>query len=226
MNNKTIKTNMKRLLIIAAAAAALLSSADIQAQSLKDLLSKGKDLIGNETASDAVGAIAEGLLDKILPADICGSWQYSGPAVKFTSDNMLSSAASTLVSGQIEDKLDQYLQKIGIREGSFGYTFSEDSTFTTTFLKQNLKGTYSVQEEEDGSVIELKYGQNTKLNLLTMRMKIYVGTEKTQFLFNADKLLDFLGKISSSSDNSMLKSLSALAGSYDGLLLGFEVTRK
>ena len=117
---------MKRHLIIAAvAAAALLSSAaDINAQSLKDLLNKGKELIENENVSDAVGTIAEGLLGKILPSDICGSWEYSGPAVKFTSDNMLSNAASSLVSGQIEDKLGQYIQMIGIKEGSFGYTFS------------------------------------------------------------------------------------------------------
>lgn len=218
---------MKRHIIFAASAAALLfSSADINAQSLKDLLSKGKDLIGNENVSDAVGSIAEGLLDKIIPSDICGSWEYNGPAVKFTSDNMLSSAASALVSSQIEDKLSQYLQAIGIKEGSFGYTFSSDSTFTTTFLKQEISGSYSIQESEDGSEIELRYGKNTKLDLLTMRMKIYVGTEKTQFLFNADKLLDFLGKISSSSGNSLLKSLSALTDSYDGLLLGFEVSRK
>lgn len=218
---------MKRNLIIAAvAAAALLSSADIHAQSLKDLFNKGKEIISNENVSDAVSSITEGLLDKIIPSDICGSWEYAGPAVKFTSDNMLSSAASTLVSSQIEDKLSQYLQAIGIKEGSFGYTFSEDSTFTTTFLKQDINGTYSIQESEDISEIELKYGKNTKLDLLTMHMKINVGTEKTQFLFNADKLLDFLGKISSASDNSLLKSLSALTDSYDGLLLGFEVTRK
>lgn len=219
---------MKRHLIIAAvAAAALLSSAaDINAQSLKDLLNKGKELIGNENVSDAVGTIAEGLLGKILPSDICGSWEYSGPAVKFTSDNMLSNAASSLVSGQIEDKLGQYIQMIGIKEGSFGYTFSQDSTFTTTFLNQEINGTYSIQENEEGSEIQLRYGKNSKLDLLTMRMKIYVGTEKTQFLFNADKLLDFLGKISSSSDNALMKSLTALTSSYDGLLLGFEVTRK
>lgn len=219
---------MKRHLIIAAvAAAALLSSAaDINAQSLKDLLNKGKELIENENVSDAVGTIAEGLLGKILPSDICGSWEYSGPAVKFTSDNMLSNAASSLVSGQIEDKLGQYIQMIGIKEGSFGYTFSQDSTFTTTFLNQEINGTYSIQENEEGSEIQLRYGKNSKLDLLTMRMKIYVGTEKTQFLFNADKLLDFLGKISSSSDNSLLKSLTALTSSYDGLLLGFEVARK
>jgi len=139
---------------------------------------------------------------------------------------MLSNAASSLVSGQIEDKLGQYIQMIGIKEGSFGYTFSQDSTFTTTFLNQEINGTYSIQENEEGSEIQLRYGKNSKLDLLTMRMKIYVGTEKTQFLFNADKLLDFLGKISSSSDNSLLKSLTALTSSYDGLLLGFEVARK
>lgn len=219
---------MKRHLILAAAAAAALltSAADINAQSLKDLFNKGKELIGNENVGDAAAAIAEGLLDKILPSDICGSWEYNGPAVKFTSDNILSSAASTLVSGQIEDKLSQYLQAIGVKEGSFGYTFCSDSTFTTSFLNQSISGTYSIQESDEGAEIELRYGKNTKLDLLTMRMKIYVGTEKTQFLFNADKLLDFLGKVSSASDNTLLKSLTALTGSYDGLLLGFEVTRK
>jgi hypothetical protein len=44
-------------------------------------------------------------------------------------------------------------------------------------------------------------------------------------MFNADKLLDFIGKVSSSSNNSTLAAISAIAQQYDGMKLGFELKK-
>lgn len=218
---------MKKIILIAAVLTALASATcrTASAQSFKDLLNKGKDLLGNEQVQDVISGVAEGLGADILQADICGSWQYKGAAVKFTSDNLLAGAASTLASSQIEEKLDEYLQKIGLKEGAFSYTFNADSTFTNTFLKQQLKGNWSVTSGEDGKTIGLKYGRSEKFDLFTLKATVSIGTEKTEFLFNADKILEFIGKISSTSDNSMLKSLSQLTSQFDGLKIGFEMAK-
>lgn len=218
---------MKRFLAITAImAAALAAETGAAGQSLKDLLNKGKDIVNNENVQDIVGSVTESLGIDLTPDDIEGTWDYSGTAVKFTGDNILANAASTLASSQVESKLNEYLQKIGLKEGTFSYTFNADSTFTNTFLKQTLKGTYSIVKGEDGDTLQLKYGKSEKLDFLTLNTTVDMGTDKTEFLFNADRLLDFIGKISSSANNSTLKSLSALTSNYDGLKIGFQVTKK
>ena len=44
-------------------------------------------------------------------------------------------------------------------------------------------------------------------------------------LFNADKLLDFLTKLSAVSKNTTLQALNKLASQYDGLMMGFELKK-
>lgn len=218
----------KSVIIIAAAFAVTAANMETAAaQSLRDLLNKGKEVIENENVQNVIGTVTEGLGIQLSPDDICGTWNYSGTAVRFTSDNMLAGAASTLASSEIESKLDEYLLKIGLKEGTFSYTFNPDSTFTNTFLKQKLSGTYSIVKDDNGDdILELKYGKSARLDFLTLSTLVDIGTDRTEFLFNADKLLDFMGKISSTSDNSTLKSLSSLTSQFDGLKIGFEVKKQ
>ena len=46
-----------------------------------------------------------------------------------------------------------------------------------------------------------------------------------QLLFNADKLLEFISKITSSVGDSKLGALTSLLDQYDGMQIGFELTR-
>lgn len=195
----------------------LLTSCGMQmyGQSLKDLFNK-------ETIRDIAGSVVEQL--DVLPKNIEGTWEYAGTAVKFTGDNILTTAASQIASGQIETRLDEYLQIVGIREGAFSYTFNADSTFTTSFNKMDFPGRYTFSEE--ANTIELDYGKNEKLRGITLKTQVSVRLTSMELLFNADKLLDFINKISSSAGNSKLSMLNALTSQYDGLKIGFELTRK
>lgn len=195
----------------------LLTSCGMQmyGQSLKDLFNK-------ETIRDIAGSVVEQL--DVLPKNIDGTWEYAGTAVKFTGDNILTTAASQIASGQIETRLDEYLQIVGIREGAFSYTFNADSTFTTSFNKMDFPGRYTFSEE--ANTIELDYGKNEKLRGITLKTQVSVSLTSMELLFNADKLLDFINKISSSAGNSKLSMLNALTSQYDGLKIGFELTRK
>ena len=213
IDNLTAK-NMKRFSISLAAMLLACTGFQMEAQSLKDLLNK-----------DNIKKVVETVVDKldVIPENITGTWEYTGAAVKFTSDNTLMSAASELAAGQVEEKLDEYLQKIGLRQGAFSYTFNADSTFTTVFNKMKFPGTYSFSPEAD--TIELDYGRSEKLKGFTIKTQVTVRLDSMELLFNADKIIEFIGKISSSSGDSKLKVLSSLISQYDGMKIGFELTR-
>lgn len=184
----------------------------VYGQSFKDLLNKGKDV---------VGPVVEQL--DVIPKNIEGNWEFSGSAVKFTGDNVLMSAASELAAGKVEDQLNEYLQKVGIRQGLFSYVFNADGTFTTTFNKMNFSGQYTFSQEE--GTIELDYGKNEKLKGVSLKTDVSVSLNSMQLLFNADKLLDFISKISSTVGDSKIGALTSLIDQYDGLKIGFELSR-
>jgi len=123
----------------------------------------------------------------------------------------------------LEKKLKTYCAKVGIVEGMFNYVFNSDSTFTNALKKKTLKGTFSVNSDE--KTVELKYALGGKLKVTTLTAHVVISGDELSLLFNADKLLDFLTKLSSISDNSTLKLVNKLASEYDGMMLGFELKK-
>lgn len=205
---------MKKICMILFSVCMLLTGYGAKGQSLKDLLNKDNIKKAVETVADKLD---------VLPENITGTWEYTGAAVKFTSDNVLMSAASELAAGQVEDKLDEYLQKTGLRQGTFSYVFETDSTFTTVFNKMKFPGTYRFSPEAD--TIELDYGKSERLKGFTIKTQVTVGINSMELLFNADRIIEFIGKISSSSGDTKLKALSSLISQYDGMKIGFGLTK-
>ena len=78
----------------------------------------GSVLNGSTSTDD----IVEGLTgifnaDKQATANkIIGTWSYSEPAIVFTSDNLLAKAASKIASNKVENKIQEYLTKYGIKQ--------------------------------------------------------------------------------------------------------------
>ena len=188
----------------------------VEAQTLKDLLKKA-------AGSSAVQEVVESVTGISLQADIKGTWDYSGVAVKLVSEDLLKSAAAGVAAGQVEEKLDGYVQKIGIKPGAFGFTFSDDNTFTTTFKGKNIPGTYTLDEQ--AKTLTLTYGKTSFMKGFTMTATVNITTSQLDLMFNADKLLDFIGKVSATSKNTTLSAISAVAEQYDGMKLGFELTK-
>lgn len=186
----------------------------LQAQSLKDLF-------GNGGVEDVVESVVDQL--DVIPKNIEGNWEFAGSAVKFSGDNMLMNAASELAAGKVEATLDEYLQKAGIREGLFSYTFNEDGTFSTSFNRTSFPGQYTFSQQE--KTLELDYGRNEKLKGIALKTNVSVGTSSMQLLFNADKLLEFISKVTSSAGDSKLGALTSLLDQYDGMQIGFELKR-
>ena len=125
------------------------------AQSLKDILNK-------VATSEKVGDIVETITGMVIsPKDITGTWNYTGSAVKLESSDIVKSAAASVAASQVEKKMDEYLQKIGVKEGMFGFTFNEDKTFSTNFKGKEFNGTYAISE--DGKTLYLYYNINTSV---------------------------------------------------------------
>lgn len=184
------------------------------AQSLQDLLKKVTD-------NEAVKNVVENVTGTTIPVDIKGTWTYSGIAVKLESDDLLKSTAASLASSQIEDKLDQYVAKIGIKAGTFSFTFKEDKTFTATALGKNFNGTYTLSE--DYKTISLQFGKTIGMKPFTAAVS--ATSSQLDLLFQADKLLELIGKLTSSSSNSTLKTIGTLVNQYDGMKLGLELKK-
>ncbi len=186
----------------------------VQAQSLKDILN-------SSAVKDAVTAVTGG--KQLSVENLAGTWTYVNPAIQLEGDNALKNVAASVAASEIEKKLNEYCAKVGIEAGAFNYTFNADSTFTSQLKGQTLNGTYSFNAEE--KTIELKYGKLSKLNLATMTAYVVLSDNQLSLLFNVDKLLDFLTKLSSLSDNTALQTINKLASEYDGMKLGFELSK-
>ena len=206
---------MKKIIgIILMAGVFCLAGQTASAQSLGDLLKK---VTGNETVKNVV----ESVTGTTIPVDIKGTWTYSGTAVKLESDDILKSTAASLAASQIEDKLDQYVAKVGIKAGTFSFTFKEDNSFTATVMSKNFNGTYTLSE--DYKTLSLQFGKTIGLKPFTAA--ISATSTQLDLLFQADKLLELLGKLTASSSNSTLKTVGTLVNQYDGMKLGLELKK-
>ena len=87
---------MKKLLILAVL---LIGCSTLQAQDWKDALSKA--------ATSAADKVTGGKLTQMA---ITGRWEYSGPGVKFESDDTLSELGGSALSSSVEKKLDPVYQ--------------------------------------------------------------------------------------------------------------------
>lgn len=196
----------KSVLSLALLSALLFVTSNVQAQSLKDLFNK-----------DNLGKVVDAITGN-KKIDMTGTWTYIGSAVEFESDNLLKKAGGAAAASIAETKLDEQLAKMGITNGQVSFTFNTDSTFTSTIGKRSMSGTYSY--DASTSHVKLKY-----LKLLNMDAKVNCSSSSMELLFNSDKLLKLITFLSSKSSSATIKTVSSLADSYDGMMLGFELKK-
>lgn len=196
----------KYVLSLAVVSALLLVTTNVQAQSWKDLFNK-------DNIEKVVNAVTGN-----QTIDMTGTWTYSGSAIEFESDNLLQKAGGAAAAAVAEKKLDEQLAKVGIKDGQVSFTFNADSTFTSTVGKRSMTGTYSYDATD--KVVHLRY-----FKLLNMNAKVNCTSTNMDLLFNSDKLLKLIAFISSKSSSTTLKTISSLADSYDGMMLGFALKK-
>lgn len=186
----------------------------MQGQSLKDLLN-------SETVKKVVSAVTD---QKITAENLQGTWNYQKPACELESSDVLKGAGGSLISSQLEKKMEDICTKAGIKEGKFSYTFNADSTFTNALPKgKPLSGTYSYNPETQE--IALHYAIGKRLTVTTLEGKLTKAGDDINLVFNADKLMKLLSLVSSVTNSSALKAVNQLASQYDEIMLGFELKK-
>lgn len=186
----------------------ILISVQTKAQSFSDLFNK-------DNLNKVVGAVTGANKN----VDLIGTWSYTGSAIEFESDNLLMKAGGVAAASAAENKLDEQLSKVGIKPGQVSFVFKNDSTFTTTVNGKTMNGTYSYNANDNQ--LQLKYAR-----LMNINAKLAYNITTADLLFNSDKLLKLITFLSKQSNNSSLKTISSLAESYDGMMLGFELKKQ
>ena len=205
----------KNLWKVAALSVVMMFSAQSQAQSLGDVL----NAIGSQQGSD----IAQGLTsifssDKQATAEkLIGTWNYTEPAIVFTSDNILAKAASKIAANKVESKLQEQLSKYGIKPGTFTMTFNEDGTFTETLKGKTTKGTWQVK---DSKLILSVVG------IQALSITTQIDGKDLQFVTDATKLLNLFKTIGAKSSNSSIKTVASLMKSVKGMQAGITMRKQ
>ena len=167
-----------------------------------------------------LGGVVKGVVgDKLTTgSSLEGTWRMTGPDCRFESDNLLAKAGGEAVAGKVEEKLKPVYERLGL--DSCELTFQPDSAFTLVLKGRTTTGTYAFDEE--GKTVTLR----TRLGLGVTASVEVTGTTM-RLLFKADRLLDALRALTSlvAKVNESAGTVDDLAGNYDGLMLGLELTK-
>ncbi len=194
---------------------------------------------GGSTTSNAGANAASGLLTSVLTsngtqvvgtllntlltgssaskASIQGTWTYSAPKVVFESQNILAQLGSTVASNKIESTLGSQLKKMGFSAGKSTLTLNSDNTCVLTLSNKTANGTYTYDPKT--STLTL----SGALGLANTSCTCTVNGNELYMLYDADKLLTVATAMSTKTSSA--STLSSLLGSYNGMKLGWTMTK-
>ena len=155
---------------------------------------------------------------KLTEAALIGTWNYTAPAVKFESDNVLSELGGTAIESTITGKLETGYAFVGIKEGAASFIFNNDNTFTAVLGKaKNLSGTYEF--DASNHEITLVFSSGSKFNLGTLNGHVYLSGSELQLVFPVTKLVNVITAIGSKV--SSLQTIASLLEKYKEVYIGF-----
>lgn len=215
---------MKKILITVAVVISCASAA--YAQNLGGILGQVANAAGNGKASGIINSITDvvyAYTGNTRAVQLPGDWRYEGSAIALGSDNAFSGIAGTAASSTMENKVDEYLAKVGISEGALAFSFREDLTFTCTVNRIPVSGTWRVLE--DGNKVQLQFGKNMKY--LSMTGDLKASALGCQMLFEGRKFLSFVKTVLSyaGKQSGTAAAVASLAENYNDMKIGFELSR-
>ena len=173
---------------------------------------------GNNSTSDVVSGLTSifSSSKQATEKTIIGTWVYEDPAIVLQSDNVLTSAAAKLAAKKAETKLQEQLNKIGIKKGALTLTFNSDGTFSETFGSKSVSGTWSIKN----SKLIMKH--TVRSTTLTTQ----VSGKELMFVTDASKLLKLFQTLGSNSTNSSISTVTSLMKKVKGMQCGITLVKK
>lgn len=185
----------------------------------------GAVLGGNSNSSSSAGSsIINGILNNVIGSgtfskqDLCAhTWKYSKPGCAFTSENLLAKAGGEIAANKVEEKLGEYYSKFGFSGSNTYFTFKTDGTFAAKIDGKSWQGNYTFDEKT--------HAIQMKGLLLSMSGYATKTTNGISLLFDQTKLLNLIKTMSALKGSSTLSALGTIANNYDGMRVGFEMTK-
>lgn len=180
---------------------------------------------GNTSGStSSAGSIIGGLLNNVIGSgtfskeDLCAhTWKYSKPGCAFTSENLLAKAGGEIAASKVEEKLSTYYNKFGFSSSNTQFAFTTDGNFSAQIDGKPWQGSYTFDEKTHA--IQLKG------LLLSASGYATKTTNGISLLFDQKKLLNLIKMLSAFKGSSTLSAVGTIANSYDGMRVGFEMTK-
>lgn len=191
---------------------------------------------GNTTSGNGLGNVISGVLGalgsqqtvnslldlvigkvKITQDQLVGQWNYTAPGCAFTSEKLLTQAGGAVAAGQVKQKLQPVYSNIGIKSSNTYFVFDANNKFQAKVDGIPLSGTYQL-DTENGAV---------KLNAALFSITGYVTrtTNGMALTFESKKLLTLLQTASALTGSGALKTIGDLGGQFDGVRIGFDLTK-
>ena len=185
----------------------------------------GAVLGGNSNNGSSAGSsIINGILNNVIGSgtfskqDLCAhTWKYSKPGCAFTSENLLAQAGGEIAANKVEEKLGEYYSKFGFSGSNTYFTFKTDGTFAAKIDGKSWQGNYTFDEKT--------HAIQMKGLLLSMSGYATKATNGISLLFDQTKLLNLIKTMSALKGSSTLSAIGTIANNYDGMRVGFEMTK-
>lgn len=185
----------------------------------------GAVLGGNSNSSSSAGSsIINGILNNVIGSgtfskqDLCAhTWKYSKSGCAFTSENLLAQAGGEIAANKVEEKLGEYYSKFGFSGSNTYFTFNTDGTFAAKIDGKSWQGNYTFDEKT--------HAIQMKGLILSMSGYATKTANGISLLFDQKKLLNLIKTIGSLKGSSTLSALGTIANNYDGMRVGFEMTK-
>ena len=185
----------------------------------------GAVLGGNSNSSSSAGSsIINGILNNVIGSgtfskqDLCAhTLKYSKPGSAITSDNLLAQAGGVIAANKVEEKLSEYYSKFGFSGSNTYFTFNTDGTFTSKIDGKSWQGNYTFDEKT--------HAIQMKGLLLSMSGYATKTTNGISLLFDQKKLLNLIKTMGALKGSSTLSAIGTIANNYDGMRVGFEMSK-
>ena len=167
-----------------------------------------------------IGGLLSGLIGQssaISQDKLVGTWNYSEPDCVFESENFLAKAGGEVAATKVEAKLVDAYSKVGVKKGACSFTFNADGTYTAVIGGRSINGNYTVNSQNN--TVSMTYLAGVK----TVQPKVVLSGNTLSILYPSDKLLTMVSALSALS--SQASTLKSIVGSYDGMYLGFKLTK-
>ncbi len=180
----------------------------------------------NTSLTNSIGSLFNNLTGSTTfdLAQLEGNWSYVSPAVSFRSDNALQNIGGAAASVAIENKLAPYYNSAGLT--SLKLSVNQAMEFTLSVRGVKLSGTVTRGTDDESDLLFFNFKAFKKVTLGNVKAMASKSGNQLSVTFDVQRLMTILQKVGGIINSSVIKSVSGILESYDGIYAGFRLKRQ